>query len=41
METILVSEVEVKTIIMSLKPKNSTGYNGIPNKILKYCIHYK
>jgi len=24
---------------MSLKPKNSTGYNGIPNKILKHCVH--
>jgi hypothetical protein len=24
---------------MSLKPQNSTGYVGIPNKILKYYIH--
>jgi len=39
MEVIPVSEVEVKTIIMSLKPKNSTGYNGISNKILKHCVH--
>jgi len=38
-EIIPVSEVEIKTIIMSLRPKNSTGYNGIPNKILKYCGH--
>jgi len=41
METILipVSEAEVKTIIMSLKPKNSTWYDRIPNKILKYSLH--
>jgi hypothetical protein len=39
METILVSEAEVRTIIMSLKPKNSTGYDGIPSKTLKYCVH--
>lgn len=39
METIPVSKAEVNTIIMSLKPKNSTGYDGIPNKILKYCVH--
>jgi hypothetical protein len=25
---------------MSLKPKNSTGYDGIPNKILKHCVHF-
>jgi hypothetical protein len=40
MEIIPVSEAEVKTIIMSLKPKNSTGYDGIPNKILKHCVHF-
>jgi hypothetical protein len=39
METIPVSEAEVKTTIMSLKSKNSTGYDGIPNKIPKYRIH--
>jgi hypothetical protein len=39
MEIIPVPEAEVKTIIMSLKPKNSTGYDGIPNKILKHCVH--
>ena len=38
MEIISVSEVELKTIIMSLKPKNSTGYDGISNKILKHCV---
>ena len=40
MEIIPVSEAEVKTIIMSPKPKNSTGYDGIPNKILKHCVHF-
>lgn len=35
MGTIPVLEAEVKTIIMSLKPKYTTGYDGIPNKILK------
>ena len=39
METIPVSEAEVKAIIMSLKPKTSTGYDGIPSKILKHCVH--
>jgi len=39
MEIIPVFESEVKTIILSLKPKNSTGYDRIPNKILKYCSH--
>jgi hypothetical protein len=39
MEIIPVSEAEVKTIIVSLKPKNSTGYDGIPNKIPKHCVH--
>jgi hypothetical protein len=38
-ETIPVSAAEMKTIIMSLKPKHSTGYDGIPNKTLKYCVH--
>ena len=40
MKTILVSEVEVKTIIMSLKPKHSTGYDGVPNKIPKYRVNF-
>jgi hypothetical protein len=30
---------EVKTTIMSLKQKNSTGYNAIPNKIPKHSVH--
>jgi hypothetical protein len=38
MRIITVSEAEVKTIIMSLRPKNSTGYDRIPNKILKHCV---
>ena len=40
MEIIPVSEAEVKTILMSLKPKNSTGKDGIPNKIVKHCAHF-
>jgi hypothetical protein len=36
----IIPEAEVKTIIMSLKPKNSTGYDKIPNKILKHCVHF-
>jgi hypothetical protein len=40
LETIPVSEAEVKTIIMPPKPKNSTGYDGIPNRILKYYVHF-
>jgi len=32
--------VEVKNTIISLKSKNSTGYDGISNKILKHCINY-
>jgi hypothetical protein len=40
METILVSEAKVKTIITSLTPKNATGYNGVPTRILKYCVHF-
>jgi hypothetical protein len=38
MEIISVSEVEVKSKIMSPKPKHSTGYDGISNKILKHCV---
>jgi len=39
MKTTPVLEAEVKTIIMSLTHKNSTGYDGIFNKILKYGVH--
>jgi hypothetical protein len=38
-KTIPVAEAEVKTIIMFLTPKNTTGYDGITTKILKYCVH--
>jgi hypothetical protein len=39
METIPVTETEVISIIQSLKPKNTAGYDGISNKILKHCAH--
>ena len=39
MKTIPVSETEVISIIKSLKSKNTTGYDGISNKILKHCAH--
>jgi hypothetical protein len=39
METIPVTEAEVISIIQSLKPKNTAGYDGISNKILKQCAH--
>jgi len=32
--------VEVKNIIISLNSKNSTGYNGMSNEILKHCTNY-
>ena len=37
MQTIPISEGEIKTIINSLKSENSSGYNGIPTKILQLC----
>ena len=40
MEIIPVTEAQVKAIVMSLKSKNSTGYDGISNKILKHCVHF-
>ena len=40
MEIIPVTEAEVKAIVMTLKSKNSTGYGGISNKILKHCFHF-
>ena len=39
MKTIPVLETEVISIIKSLKSKNTTGYDGISNKILKHCAH--
>jgi hypothetical protein len=40
MEIIPVTEAEVKAIVISLKSKNSTGYDGISNKILIHCVHF-
>jgi len=37
MQTVPVTEGEIRGIINSLKPKNSSGYNGISTKILKLC----
>ena len=37
MQTIPISEGEIKSIMNSLKSKNSSGYDGIPTKILKLC----
>jgi hypothetical protein len=34
-----VSEIEFKVTIIS-QVKNLTGYDGMPNKILKRCINY-
>jgi len=39
MKIIPVSEAEVRIIIISHKPKNSRGYDRIPNKILKHSVH--
>jgi hypothetical protein len=33
-----ITEAEIKNILMSLKSKNFTGYDGISSRILKYCI---
>jgi hypothetical protein len=37
MKTIPVTQTEITSIIRSLKNKNSTGYNGVSGRILKYC----
>ena len=39
MKLIPVTEIEVRDIIKSLRNKNSSGYDGISNNILKYCIN--
>jgi len=39
MKLIPVTEVEVFDIIKSLKHKNSLGYDGISNNILKHCVN--
>jgi hypothetical protein len=31
-------EAEIKNMLMLQKSKDSTGYDGISSKILKYCI---
>jgi hypothetical protein len=36
-KTIPTTETELKSIIHSLKTKNSSGYDGITSKILKVC----
>jgi hypothetical protein len=37
MQTVPVTEGEIRGIINSMKPKNSLGYDGISTKILKLC----
>jgi len=39
MKLIPVNEIEVIVIIKSLKHKNSSGYDGISNNILKHCVN--
>ena len=39
MKLISVTEIEVIDIIKSLKHKNSLGYDGISNNILKHCVN--
>jgi len=39
MKLILVTEIEVIDIIKSLKHKNSLGYDGISNNILKHYVN--
>jgi hypothetical protein len=38
METIPTTETEIKSMIHSVKAKNSSGYDGITNKILNICV---
>ena len=37
MKSIAVTEGEIVNTIRSLKHKNSTGYDNISSKIIKYC----
>jgi hypothetical protein len=37
-KTIPTTETEIKSIIHSLKAKNSSGYDGITSKVLKVCV---
>ena len=40
MKIIPITETEVKEIIRSLKSKNSMGYDGVSNTVLKHCLHF-
>jgi hypothetical protein len=37
MQKLPITEAEIRSIISSLKSKNSSGYDGISTKILKLC----
>jgi hypothetical protein len=39
MTVVPVTEAELKSIIFSMKSKHSSGYDGISNKILRFCGH--
>jgi hypothetical protein len=39
MKIIPVTEIEVIEIIKTLKNKNSSGYDGISNNVLKHCVN--
>jgi hypothetical protein len=39
MKLIPTTEIELKSIITSFKPKNSTGYEGTSPRILKHCMN--
>jgi hypothetical protein len=40
MITVPIPEAEITYIIASLKSNTSSGYDGIPNKIVKLCEEY-
>jgi hypothetical protein len=40
MKVIPVSEIEMNSLIISLKSKNLKGYDRLSNKTLKHCINY-
>jgi hypothetical protein len=37
MKLIPVTEAKIKNILKIMKQKNSTGYDGVSSRILKYC----
>jgi sarcosine oxidase/L-pipecolate oxidase len=39
MKLIPTTEIEIKNIITSFKPKNSTGYEGVTPTTLKHCMN--